>query len=39
MKTPSARAIDIHEDEAIDEEALKALIRESVRLNASRGGG
>jgi hypothetical protein len=30
------RAIDIHEDEEIDEEALKALIREAVDLNTSR---
>jgi len=29
------RAIDIHEDEEIDEEALKALIREAVALNTS----
>jgi len=30
------RAIDIHEGEAIDEEALKALIRAAVALNASK---
>jgi hypothetical protein len=30
------RAIDFHEDEKIDEKALKALIREAVRLNTSR---
>ena len=30
------RAIDFHEDEKIDEEALKALIRAAVTLNASR---
>jgi hypothetical protein len=29
------RAIDIHEGDAIDEEALKALIRAAVALNAS----
>ena len=29
------RAIDIHEGEEIDEEALKALIRAAVALNAS----
>ena len=29
------RAIDFHEDDEIDEEALKALIREAVDLNAS----
>jgi hypothetical protein len=31
------RAIDIHEGEKIDEEALKALIRAAVALNKSRG--
>jgi hypothetical protein len=30
------RAIDFHEGETIDEEALKALIRAAVALNASR---
>ena len=30
------RAIDVHEGEKIDEEALKALIRAAVTLNASR---
>jgi hypothetical protein len=29
------RAIDIHEDDEIDEEALRALIREAVDLNES----
>jgi hypothetical protein len=29
------RAIDIHEDDKIDEKALKALIRAAVALNAS----
>src|SRR6476469_3732328 len=29
------RAIDIHEDDVIDEEALKALIRAAVALNTS----
>jgi hypothetical protein len=33
------RAIDFHEDEKIDEEALKALIRVAVTLNASRAHG
>ena len=28
------RAIDIHEDDQINEKALKALVREAVRLNA-----
>jgi hypothetical protein len=31
------RAIDIHEGEEIDAEALKALIREAVELNTSAG--
>ena len=30
------RAIDVHEGEAIDEEALKALIRAAVTLNQSK---
>ena len=30
------RAIDFHEGETVDEEALKALIRAAVALNASR---
>ena len=29
------RAIDIHEDEEIDAEALKALVREAVELNTA----
>jgi hypothetical protein len=29
------RAIDFHEDEKIDEEALKSLIRAAAALNAS----
>ena len=29
------RAIDLHEDDEIDEKALKALIRAAVRLNVS----
>jgi hypothetical protein len=33
------RAIDIHEGEEIDAEALKALIRAAVALNTSRAGG
>jgi hypothetical protein len=33
------RAIDFHEGEEIDEEALKALIRAAVTLNASRARG
>jgi len=30
------RAIDLHEGENLDEEALKALIRDAVALNSSR---
>ncbi|EJN16437.1 hypothetical protein PMI36_06094 [Pseudomonas sp. GM79] len=30
------RAIDIHEGERVDEEALKALIRAAVALNTSK---
>src|SRR5688500_16548000 len=33
------RAIDIHEDDEIDEEALKALIRDAVELNLGEGPG
>ena len=33
------RAIDFHEGEKIDEEALKGLIRAAVTLNASRAHG
>ena len=36
LKGNAMRAIDIKEGEAIDEEALKALVREAVALNASR---
>ncbi|MBA3844407.1 MAG: DUF1801 domain-containing protein [Actinobacteria bacterium] len=31
------RAIDFHEGEKVDEQALKALIREAVTLNESKG--
>ncbi|HWO83983.1 MAG TPA: DUF1801 domain-containing protein [Solirubrobacterales bacterium] len=31
------RALDIHEDEGVDGEALKALIREAAALNTSGG--
>jgi hypothetical protein len=31
------RAIDFHEGEEIDEEALKALVRDAVALNESKG--
>ena len=33
------RAIDVHEGDALDEKALKALIRAAVTLNVSRAGG
>jgi hypothetical protein len=33
------RAIDLHEGEQIDEEALKALVRAAVALNTSSAGG
>jgi hypothetical protein len=33
------RAIDFHEGERIDEEALKALIRAAVTLNTTRASG
>jgi hypothetical protein len=33
------RAIDLHEGDAIDEDALKALIRAAVALNRSSRGG
>ena len=33
------RAIDFHEGEKIDEQALKALLRAAVTLNASRAHG
>jgi hypothetical protein len=32
------RAIDIHESDTIDEEALKALVRAAVALNTGRAG-
>jgi hypothetical protein len=32
------RAIDFHEGEEIDEDALKSLIRAAVALNVSKGG-
>jgi hypothetical protein len=33
------RAIDVHEGEEIDEEALKALVRSAVALNESKARG
>jgi hypothetical protein len=31
------RAIDIHEGERVNERALKALVREAIKLNATKG--
>ncbi len=36
LDSKTVRAIDFREDEVIDEAALKALIREAVRLNAAK---
>lgn len=36
LESRTVRAIDFHEDETIDEAALKALIVEDVKLNDSR---
>jgi len=33
------RAIDFHEDDALDEEALKALVRAAAALNEAAAGG
>ena len=33
------RALDLHEGDAIDEEAFKALIRAAVELNLGKGSG
>jgi hypothetical protein len=33
------RAIDFHEGEAVDEDALKALVRAAVALNEAKGKG
>jgi hypothetical protein len=35
LEGSTRRAIDIHQDDKIDEKALKALIREAVALNAA----
>jgi hypothetical protein len=39
LEGSTRRAIDFHEGEAIDEEALKALIREAVALNGPMARG
>lgn len=36
LDSNSVRAIDFHEGDAVDEAALKALVLEAVRLNASK---
>ena len=36
LESNSVRAIDFHEDDTIDEAALKALILKAVKLNASK---
>ena len=36
LDSKTVRAIDFHEGEAVDEAALKALIREAARLNTSK---
>lgn len=36
LESKTTRAIDFHEDEAIDELALVALIADAVRVNSSR---
>ena len=38
LEGKTRRAIDLREGDEIDEEALKALIREAVALNASSAG-
>jgi hypothetical protein len=36
LDSKTVRAIDFHEDDMVDEAALKALILEAVRLNAPK---
>jgi hypothetical protein len=36
LNSKTVRAIDFHEEEAVDEAALKAIIRDAVRLNTSK---
>ena len=36
LDSNSVRAVDFHEDDAVDEAALKALILEAVRINAAK---
>lgn len=39
LDSNTVRAIDFHEDDTIDDAALKALILEAVRLNTSKKAG
>jgi hypothetical protein len=39
LESKTVRAIDFHEGDTVDEAALEALIREAVKLNASRAPG
>jgi hypothetical protein len=36
MDSKTVRAIDVHEDDAVNEAALKALIRDAVKLNTAK---
>ena len=36
LDSNSVRALDVHEGDAVDEAALKAMILDAVRLNASK---
>jgi hypothetical protein len=36
LDSKTVRAIDFHEDDPVNEAALKALVREAVRVNASK---
>jgi hypothetical protein len=37
LESKAVRAIDFHQDHALDEAALKALLLEAVQLNTSQG--
>jgi hypothetical protein len=39
LDSKTVRAIDFHEDDPVDEAALKALILEAVRLNTQKSAG
>ena len=39
LEGTTRRAIDFHEGETIDEQALQALVRAAVALNESKAGG